>query len=273
MKSLVNPSENIVTDSFYIQTNTLQGYPLDWIKANVTVNFYCVYPCASCNQDDKSHCNTCYAESPYEYWFGAKCLAECPAGFVNTTTYNCTACIEPCATCIIDQNTCTSCIEGYWKRETGTTCYLKVFYPFPWLCMGFIMFICIAISECVTKAESRFKEAFIALVCLPELGAWVTYIVFLFYTVGYKEVKQANPLTNMQTKVPAGLALIALGTYMVINFIHALIHPRKMIPNSAASYKSMAQKQSCTTHYHACVSYLLSFKYSLILVSYLWNSP
>jgi hypothetical protein len=50
------------------------------------------------------------------------------------------------------------------------------------------MFILIAISEIVTKAESRFKEAFIALLSLPEILAWITYIVLLFVTIDYKKV-------------------------------------------------------------------------------------
>jgi hypothetical protein len=58
------------------------------------------------------------------------------------------------------------------------------------------MFILIAISECVTKAESRFKEAFIALLSLPEILSWITYIVFLFVTIDYKKVSTANSLID-----------------------------------------------------------------------------
>jgi hypothetical protein len=51
------------------------------------------------------------------------------------------------------------------------------------------MFIFIGISEIYTKAESRFKEAFIALISLPEIFAWVIYIVFLFVDIGYKSYR------------------------------------------------------------------------------------
>lgn len=49
LDSLKNPKENIVTDSFLIETFTSDGWVLDEIRSNVTVNFFCEYPCASCN--------------------------------------------------------------------------------------------------------------------------------------------------------------------------------------------------------------------------------
>lgn len=94
------------------------------------------------------------------------------------------------------------------------------------------MFVLIGISEIYTKAESRFKEAFIALVSLPEIFAWITYIVFLFSDIGYKTFKLQNNLL----RVPTMLAVLAFGTYCLINFSHALMHPRKMVPNAMPSY-------------------------------------
>lgn len=87
---LVNPIENIITNSFKIETYTNLGYPLDIIKTNVTVNFYCEYPCQSCNQDEKSTCNECYRPSDFDIWFNSQCLEICPDGWVNTSTFNCT---------------------------------------------------------------------------------------------------------------------------------------------------------------------------------------
>jgi hypothetical protein len=114
-----------------------------------------------------------------------------------------------------------------------------VLYPFPWLCLGIIFFICIAISEIVTKTVSRFKESFIALIALPELGAWLTYTTFLFITIGYKNITYANPFNSEKTRISAGLACLSLLTYVLINFSHALVHPRKMVPNTAETYKTM----------------------------------
>jgi len=51
--NLKNPKQNIVTDSFVVQTYTSDGWVLDEIRQNVTVNFYCEYPCASCNKEQK----------------------------------------------------------------------------------------------------------------------------------------------------------------------------------------------------------------------------
>lgn len=98
------------------------------------------------------------------------------------------------------------------------------------------MFLLIVISEIVTKAESRFKEAFIALLSLPEILSWVTYIVFLFVTIDYKKVSTQNSLLDKEKNVPTMLAIVAFGTYCLINFAHALVHPRKIIPNTMETY-------------------------------------
>ena len=52
LSKLKNPTENIITSSFKIETFTPDGWVLDEVTTNVTVNFYCAYPCASCNIDD-----------------------------------------------------------------------------------------------------------------------------------------------------------------------------------------------------------------------------
>ena len=53
LSKLKNPLENIVTSSFKIETYSDDGWKLDEISQNVTINFYCNYPCASCNEDDE----------------------------------------------------------------------------------------------------------------------------------------------------------------------------------------------------------------------------
>ena len=172
-------------------------------------------------------------------------------------------------TCAGTPTNCTTCIDGYWKTKNGNSCHLKVYYPFPFFFIALVMFIFIGISEIYTKAESRFKEAFIALISLPEIFSWVIYIVFLFVDIGYKSYR----LQNSFNRVPTVLAITALVTYCIINFSHALMHPRKMVPNSLPTYQTLVEQHKCTTRFHWTISYLISFKYSLILVSYMWNSP
>jgi len=120
-------------------------------------------------------------------------------------------------------------------------------------------FILISISECVTKRESRFKEAFIAFLSLPEVGSWICFIAFTMYRVG--------------AIGPTLLAAIALLMYAVINLAHAIIHPRKMVPHTLFSYKTLVNEHKCSTMFFRIVSYLISFKFSLILVSYFWLRP
>ena len=69
------------------------------------------------------------------------------------------------------------------------------------------------------------------------------------------------------------LAASATLMYAVINFAHAIVHPRKMVPNSLYSYKKLAEKYKCNTYFCRIISYVVSYKFSLILVSYLWVNP
>lgn len=270
LTNLLNPVENIITSSFIIKTMTSTNFALDQILNNVTANFYCEYPCSTCNQNATTYCNSCYQDSDFEIFFNAQCIEQCPEKWVNTTTNNCTACVEPCLTCTGTPTNCTACIEGFWKTKNGNSCHLKVYYPFPFLFIALIMLMFIGISECITKTESRFKEAFIALISLPEIFAWVIYIVFLFLDIGYKSYKLE---LGSLLRVPTVLAITAFVTYCIINFSHALMHPRKMVPNSLPSYQTLVEQHKCTTRFHWTISYLITFKYSLILVSYMWNSP
>jgi hypothetical protein len=100
-----------------------------------------------------------------------------------------------------------------------------VYYPFPFFTTGFIFFIIILASEIKTKTESRFKEAFIALLAIPEVLSWCALAVLYYFNTG---------LLGAFT-----LAAAALFMYAVINFTHAIVHPRKMVPNSLYSYKAL----------------------------------
>lgn len=115
------------------------------------------------------------------------------------------------------------------------------------------------ISEICTKKESRFKEAFIALLSLPELGAWITFLVFHYYRRGIGG--------------SFALGIIAALIYGILNFVHMIIHPRMIVPNSMSSYKALNSNYRFSTWLMRMISYFLSFKFSLILVSYLCLKP
>lgn len=134
-----------------------------------------------------------------------------------------------------------------------------MYWPFPFFASGLIFFIAIISSEIKTKTESRFKEAFVALLAIPEIISWCTLCVFYYFRVG---------LLGAFT-----LAAAATLMYAAINFTHAIVHPRKMVPNSLYSYKMLAENYKCNTYFCRVISYTFSFKFSLILVSYLWVQP
>ena len=145
-------------------------------------------------------------------------------------------------------------------------CREQVFWPFPFIFTGLVAFILISISECVTKRESRFKETFIAFWSLPEVAAWWTFAVM----VGYRYREKFNPVP---TDPVFSLAVIAILLYCIVNWVHMCIHPRKMVPNTLFSYKTLLTNYKCSTWCFQVISYLFTFKFSLILVSYFWLRP
>ena len=70
--------------------------------------------------------------------------------------------------------------------SSGNYCREEVIWPFPYIICAIIAFTITAISECVTKTESRFKETFLALLSIPEMLSWVNLLVFLVYRIGIK---------------------------------------------------------------------------------------
>lgn len=97
-ETLLNPAENMVTDSFILETFSSDGYALDAITTGLQVNFFCEFPCKTCDDDAKDYCLSCYFNDEFPILYRNKCYDICPAGLYNTET-ECLPCQEPCATC------------------------------------------------------------------------------------------------------------------------------------------------------------------------------
>jgi hypothetical protein len=221
---LRNPNKNVITSSFQIQTKTIDNYPLDRLLTNMSVNFYCSYPCAQCNRNDTNFCTACYPSSAFPVKFKNRCLETCPDGLVNNGNNSCTECTAPCDTCVETATKCTSCKQDYFlfNKELGF-CREIVRWPFPYVITGILSFFIVACSEIKTGGVSHFKESFIAFLSIPEFFSWLNFTFFIWYF-------------NKQEGVLLG-CVIACGLYMLINFIHFIIHPRKMVPRTLYSYK------------------------------------
>ena len=48
IENLMNPVDNVITGSFGLTTETSDGYAMDELYEDMTINFYCEYPCANC---------------------------------------------------------------------------------------------------------------------------------------------------------------------------------------------------------------------------------
>lgn len=183
IEKLRNPSENVITGSFLITTESYDGYAMDEIRSDITVNFYCEYPCAACPQGSPSTCEECYQTSVERYFHEAKCLAECPTRMVETAELGCTDCVSPCVTCEGSPTFCTECIDGYYVIDGGL-CREEVTWYFPFVGMALAFFILITVSEIVTKRASNFKESLIAFWSIPEVLAWGCLIWFMWHRQG-----------------------------------------------------------------------------------------
>lgn len=92
LSQLKNPPQNIVTSSLKVQTFTANGYLIDDLSTGISINFFCQYPCQSCDAKINSVCTACYLGGDYALFFNSTCLLQCPNGYINTTTNNCTSC-------------------------------------------------------------------------------------------------------------------------------------------------------------------------------------
>lgn len=52
--SFKNPDKNIITSRWGLSTMTSDGFMLDNLFANVTIDFFCAYPCATCDKANKT---------------------------------------------------------------------------------------------------------------------------------------------------------------------------------------------------------------------------
>ena len=256
---LRNPNKNIITSSFEVQTKTIDDFPLDRLLTNMTVNFFCSYPCAQCERNDTTFCTACYPSSAFPVKFKNRCLETCPATLVNNGNNSCTECVAPCETCVEEPTKCTGCRKGYFLlNKVDGICREIVYWPFPYLITGILCFFIVAISECATGGIAHFKETFIAFLSIPEFLSWINLTVFIWWF----RAKLEGVLLG---------CIIACLLYMLINFIHSIIHPRKMVPRTLYSYKQLVNEYSASTWFFRLISYTISFKFSMILLSYFFN--
>ena len=120
--------------------------------------------------------------------------------------------------------------------------------------MAVFSFIVIGVSEFCTKYESRFKEAFIAALSIPEILSWLTFLIWHAVEHGF--------LGSF------ALGMVALLLYGMINLMHACIHRCRLMPKAPKTYQALRRRYSISTFFFRHISYWVSFKFSLILVSY-----
>lgn len=81
----------------------------------------CLDPCQTCSTL-RTNCTSCNTNSSYPYLYSASCNSNCLFGYFPDSSYQCTACTSPCASCT-DSSTsgCLSCLSGYYRLNS--TCF------------------------------------------------------------------------------------------------------------------------------------------------------
>jgi hypothetical protein len=114
LSPLKNPTVSVETESFALQTWTSDGYDLDLINQNMTVNFACKYPCATCVEGSSSKCLSCYTTISHKYLHSETCYASCPSGMYEDAADNtCKDCNSNCKECSGNADYCTEC-QLFW---------------------------------------------------------------------------------------------------------------------------------------------------------------
>lgn len=137
------------------------------------MNFYCNYPCKSCDNTKTAYCYSCYSTVAENIFYNNFCLSKCPSATYELTYNNsCATCNYPCAECATNATTCTKCVSGF--TLVGNMCFEINFYPWPFAALGFLLII-FTLLCILCKKETKFRESTIALVAWPELCSWLAY--------------------------------------------------------------------------------------------------
>lgn len=231
IESLFNPKENIVTESFGIETYTWDNFGIDEIKDSLTVNFFCVYPCKTCNREEPTQCLSCYtATTEFIYLHEDRCIDGCPEGMyavmdpdprVEDEAPECKACEWPCTTCSYHPNICDTCALGYELYEVNRTCYEEISYPWPFISAAVLIFILVLIVDCC-KRSTNLLHSVLYFYSFLECACW-GYMLWL-YTTG--EVEGNRTLTAA-----------SLASHVVLNLLFVVVHCKLMMGTASPEYK------------------------------------
>ena len=231
IESLYNPTENIVTESFGIETFTHDNYGIDSLKEGLTVNFYCVYPCKTCNLTEPTQCYSCYtATTEFIYLHEDRCIENCPEGMyavmdpdprVEDEAPVCRPCEWPCTTCSYDPNICDTCAQGYELYEVNRTCYEEISYPWPFISAGVLIFIFVLIVDCCRRS-TNFLHSILYFYSFLEDACWA----FMLYLYATGEVEGDRTLS-----------MASLGSFVLLNLVFIVVHAKLMFAKASPEYK------------------------------------
>jgi len=255
INNLTNPKENVVTKSFQLITKSYDGYKIDERTTDLAINFYCVFPCKTCNLTNPTQCTSCYwTTTEYKYLYKDQCRQNCPDNMYEILTsarQTCDFCKSPCATCRINATYCETCIPDYKLYVDEHTCYEIINYPFPILCTAFFFVVVVLCVDCFRKS-TNFLQALLFFLSFLEVAVWCM-MIFL-YGIGKVEGHRS-------------LSVVSFAVQDLLNLFFIPVHLKLMMPAASPEYKQVFEEYKCSSWTLQIIAYLFNFKMSLILIS------
>lgn len=179
IQDLRNPTANVRTDPFQIHSETPDGFRIDELDVTkpLFVNFYCMFPCKTCNDTEATQCYTCYSEdTTFLYFHDYKCMDECPIGMweapaTKKEVATCKNCEFPCVTCGNAAGDCLTCAKTYLHYDGDNTCYKEIFYYFPYLCTAAGLIVFVFLVDCCMD-QTNVLPSLVPLLSIVECVVW-----------------------------------------------------------------------------------------------------
>ena len=92
----INVQTPLVTNSWTLETFTENGeYAIDKISGDLTLEYTCIFPCQTCNEETPDVCNSCNLVEGYAILYDNICYEKCPDG-TYYESFSCKPCDEWC---------------------------------------------------------------------------------------------------------------------------------------------------------------------------------
>lgn len=261
-----NPTINEPIGSWTLYTHSYDNYKIESLDSGLEVNFFCEFPCKTCNLSRNDQCLSCYDSdvTKWVYFWKDKCLDTCEPGYFNIYTnttlkgdfiYTCDKCASPCKTCQKNSTDCLTCIDKFLYYENDHSCWPEITWYFPFLGATLFFIVLSWLADCCYR-QTNILHCLVYFLSYVEM-AIIAYLIYIYYL---GEVKGDRSLT-----------MASFAMQLVLNLIFIVVHTKGIIPNSTMQYKQLQRDYKKTFWFFNYQAYFLNWKMSLMLISYFFG--